>query len=55
MIDEIRDVELNGTWSLQNLASGKHPISCKWVFKIKRRADDTIKRYKALLVAKGFT
>lgn len=29
-------------------------IDCKWVFKIKRRADVTIDRYKAPLVANGF-
>jgi hypothetical protein len=34
--------------------SGANAIDCKWVYKIKRKSDDTIDRYKARLVAKGF-
>jgi hypothetical protein len=37
------------------LPKGRKPISCKWVFKIKHGVDAEIERYKAKLVAKGFT
>ena len=43
------------TWDLVDLPSEKSTIGCKWVYKIKTRLDGTVDRYKALLVAKGFT
>lgn len=52
---EIRALELNGSWTIVEHPSGKHPVGYKWVFKIKRKADRTVERYKARLVAKRFT
>jgi hypothetical protein len=52
---EISALEQNNTWVLTDLPSDKHTIGCKWVFKIKHRADGSIERYKARLVAKGYT
>ncbi|KAH9303948.1 hypothetical protein KI387_008352 [Taxus chinensis] len=45
----------NDTWKLVPLPPGKHPIGCKWVYKIKCKADGTLDKYKARLVAKGFS
>jgi hypothetical protein len=43
----------NNTWHLV-LSTGAHNIiGCKWVFKIKRKQDGSVKQYKAWLVAKG--
>uniref|UniRef100_A0A2N9ETF6 Reverse transcriptase Ty1/copia-type domain-containing protein n=1 Tax=Fagus sylvatica TaxID=28930 RepID=A0A2N9ETF6_FAGSY len=51
---ELAALEANNTWSIQSLPSGKVPIGCKWVFKVKLRSDGSLERYKARLVAKGY-
>lgn len=33
----------------------KVPIGCKWVFKIKLKGNGFVERYKAKLVAQGYT
>jgi hypothetical protein len=55
MSKEIAALEENNTWVVTDLPPNKHPIGCKWVYKIKYRADGSIERYKARLVAKGYT
>lgn len=55
MNQEIHALSDNNTWEVVELPSGKTPIGCKWVYKIKYLTDGTIERYKARLVAKGFT
>jgi hypothetical protein len=44
----------NKTWHLVPPRRGTNIIDCKCVYKIKRRADGSLDRYKAHLVAKGF-
>ncbi|KAJ7967937.1 Retrovirus-related Pol polyprotein from transposon TNT 1-94 [Quillaja saponaria] len=55
MVEEMKALSKNDTWELASLPYGKRAIGCKWVFTIKRKADGTIERYKARLVARGFT
>jgi histone deacetylase 1/2 len=54
MDDEYKALIENKTWHLVPHKKGNNLIDCKWVYRIKRKADGTIDRYKARLVAKGF-
>lgn len=55
MTVEIVALEANNTWSLTSLPLHKKPIVYKWIYKVKFKSDGSIERFKAHLVAKGFT
>lgn len=55
MKKEIDALIANQTWILVDLPAGKRAITCKWVFKTKLKANGTLERYKARLVARGYT
>lgn len=44
----------NNTWDLIPNNPNINLIRTKWIFKIKRKANGSIERYKAGLVAQGF-
>ena len=52
---EFQSLQKNHTWTLSDLPAGKKPISCKWVYKVKYKANGTLDKYKARLVAQGFS
>lgn len=55
MREEYNSLLENGTWELTDLPPQRKPVSCKWTFKLKYNAQGEIDRYKARLVARGFT
>ncbi|CAL2228782.1 unnamed protein product [Prunus armeniaca] len=54
MLTEVQALHHNHTWDLVPPSPHRHALPCKWVFRIKRRSDGSIERYKARLVANGF-
>lgn len=54
MDSEYHAVMKNKTWHLVPPSRGLNVIDCKWVYKIKRKTDGSLDRYKVRLVAKGF-
>jgi hypothetical protein len=54
MAEEITALERTGTWDLVPCPPRVHPITCKWVYKVKTHFDGSLERYKSRLVARGF-
>ena len=52
---ELQALENNRTWELCELPPGRRVIGTKWVCKIKVDALNILERYKARLVAQGFS
>eukprot|EP00253_Pinus_taeda_P002078 PITA_02078 len=52
---EFQSLQENHTWTLSDLPARKKPISCKWIYKVKYKANGTLDKYKARLVARGFS
>lgn len=52
MKEEMNSLKKNETWEIVNLPK---ELENKWVYKLKKKADGSIDRYKARLVVKGFT
>jgi hypothetical protein len=54
MQEEYNALMKNETWELTPWKRGINLVDFKWVFKLKRKVDGSIERYKVRLVAKGF-
>ncbi|WOH00711.1 hypothetical protein DCAR_0520085 [Daucus carota subsp. sativus] len=55
MQTEITALEENYTWEIVEPPPNQHIVDCKWLFRIKYLPDGSVERYKARLVARGFT
>ena len=51
----MESMKSNDVWDLVELPKDRKPVGCWWVFKRKMDAYDRIERYKARLVAQGFS
>jgi len=55
MKDELKSMAQNCVLDLVESLKGCKRVGCKWVFKTKRDSHGNVERYKARMVAKGFT
>ena len=53
MQNEIRALENNDTWTMEDLPSGKKALGSQWVYRIKYKSDGSIERLKSRLVVLG--
>ena len=52
---EFEALQENKTWTLVPRPPGTNIVGSKWIFKTKFRPDGSVDKYKARLVARGFT
>ena len=55
MEDEMNSLKINNVFELSALPPGHKAINCKWILKRKMKPDGNIDKYKARLVACGFS
>lgn len=55
MKQEIQVLKDNQTLEVVNLPPGDHKVGSKWVYKTKYQANGKVERYKAGMVAKGYS
>jgi hypothetical protein len=55
MQEEMKSMSTNKVWDLVEIPQGAKIVGCKWVYKTKYDSKGNIERFKARLIAKGFT
>ena len=55
MNEEMKSLQKNETWELVECPPRKKPVGCRWIYTVKYKANGSIERFKARLVAKEYT
>lgn len=55
MSKELHALEANNTWIVVPLPDNKKVVDCKCMYKVKYLADGSLDKFKARLIAKGYT
>ena len=54
MTEEYQSIMKNEVWEIVPRPKNKDVVSSRWLFKIKHAADESIEKYKARFVTRGF-
>jgi hypothetical protein len=55
MVEEMDALDKNEAWDIVELSAGRKFVGRKWLFKKKFNAEGKVEKYKAQLVAKGYS
>lgn len=55
MKEELSAIKKNESQEMVDRHIGKKKVGCRWVYTLKYKGDETLERYKARLVQKGYT
>jgi hypothetical protein len=55
MVEEMDALDKNEAWDIVELPAGRKSVGSKWLFKKKFNAQGKVEKYKAQLVAKGYS
>lgn len=55
IMEELDSLTSRKTWEVTELPRGRKCLGCRWVFKLKTNTEGKVTRYKARLVAQGFS
>ena len=53
--EEYESILKNDVWDIVPRPEGKSIVTFKWIFKIKHATDESVEKYKARFVARGFS
>eukprot|EP00253_Pinus_taeda_P019921 PITA_19921 len=55
MVEEYDSIVRNSAWEIVPRSEGKSVVGLRWIYKVKQVADESVEKYKARFVARGFS
>ena len=54
MVEEYNSILVNDVWEVVSRPQDRFVVGLRWIYKIKYAANDSVEKYKARFVAKGY-
>ena len=55
MVEEYDSIMKNQVWEVVLRPQGKKVVGSRWIYKVKHAVDESVEKYKARFVVKGFS